>query len=1229
MLPAATGDVIADHVFGQTNLNDGDPMIFSLNGMSLTQGVAIDASSTPHHLYISDTGNSRVLGYYNAATLANGQPLNLRATPPDIIIGQVNNFSIGCNSAGSPSAASLCLPVGLTLDSSGNLYVADAGNNRVLAFAAPFKQAQTAGLAASAVLGQGPQGNEFLTNTPGTSQSALNGPSDVAVGLLGIVFVADTKNNRIMAFSDPFTELEGSALATWGQGSHLDFTSALCSNGAGPNPAPSASGMCQPFSVSIQPDPASSSEDDMYVADTANNRVLIFNNVLGNGAPIDSATGLYGQSNFTTNGPAGGAAGESLPTGVRVSGSNLFVADSNNNRVLQYILTDPGSQAIEVWGNGKHLVPDFDETACNSGGRSATSLCNPYAVAFDGTDLYIADTLNHRVLKYSPALSGPNVFTATTVIGQPDFTGLRPTYALPTTLNFPFGIAIDNNAVPPRVYIAEFFNNRVLGFNYSASFINDEAASVVIGQSNFFDNLCNRGGAAPGPATLCEPSQLTVDNAHNLWVADRENNRVLMFADPFSHGPGESATIVLGQGTRNNFSGAAAGASATALNMPEGVEVDAHGNVYVGDMQNNRVLEFDNPLIGDVTADTVFGQTSFTGNKPNAGGTVTGNTLFFPVGITLDPGGNVWIADDGNCRVLEFDEKSTPPRNTTPRLVFGHGAISSPASFLNRTCGGGIIGPGSLLSPSMAILDARGDLFIDDSTNNRILEFDHAETGNGLATRVFGQGPSGDSFLTNGSGVGPTALNFPFEIALDQAGDLFVADPANYRGVVFDQPLSTPTPTRTPTATPTHTATSKPTATHTATATSTRTPTHTATHTATPTPSRTPSPSTTRTPARTPTHTATHTATPTPSRTPSPSATRTPLRTPTHTATHTATRTATHTPTHTATRTPTVTPTPSLGLDSVTSPIEVGGSFIARGDDFNAGSVVNFFVATAKGAVNRGPLKPSSFAENMLVVPVDPSIMQGEGFVSLQVVNTTQGYISSNTLGALLQGSATAGFPSLTGINGKPIAADSTDFGVALANVETTVPIGKPFVIDGRGFDTVHGIAVDVFCDCPGGKVGPFFFRPGQFSATQLSMTLPPPGTPPPAIGPGSLRVSNKGADGLYSLQSASVAVPLGEQITLKTVTQNGDTLTVIGTGFAAQTVINFFNLKSGHVVNLGGLKPDGSSRIALTLVNSHQFTCAVPTGAIPGPAYIQAINPPFVPFTSSGNAPGGGFTLK
>jgi hypothetical protein len=313
----------------------------------------------------------------------------------------------------------------------------------------------------------------------------------------------------------------------------------------------------------------------------------------------------------------------------------------------------------------------------------------------------------------------------------------------------------------------------------------------------------------------------------------------------------------------------------------------------------------------------------------------------------------------------------------------------------------------------------------------------------------------------------------------------------------------------------------------------------------------------------------------------------------------------------------------------VTSPIQVGGTFIARGDDFNAGSVVNFFIATAKGPLMAGPLKPTSFAENMLVVPVDPRITQGAGFVSLEVVNTTQGYIKSNPLGALLQGSAAAGLPSLTGINGQTIAADSTDLGVALANIVTVVPIGKPFVIEGRGFDTVHGIAVDAFCDCPGGKVGPFFFKPGQFSGTEVSVTLPTSGMNAPVVGPGSFRVSNAGANGLFSKQSAAVAAPIGAAIAVNKVTQSAGIITVAGTGFAPSTVINFFNAQSGGVVNLGGFDKSGAPRIPLTFIGPTRFSFAVPAGAMPGAAYIQAINPPFVPFSSSGNDPGGAFALE
>ena len=95
----------------------------------------------------------------------------------------------------------------------------------------------------------------------------------------------------------------------------------------------------------------------------------------------------------------------------------------------------------------------------------------------------------------------------------------------------------------------------------------------------------------------------------------------------------------------------------------------------------------------------------------------------------------------------------------------------------------------------------------------------------------------------------------------------------------------------------------------------------------------------------------------------------------------------------------------------------------------------------------------------------------------------------------------------------------------------------------------------------------------------------------------------------------------------MASVSQSGTVITVKGTGFSILTVINLFNTQGAIVVNLGGLKPNGAPKIPLTVVNSTQLTL---TGRPqPCPAYVQAFNPPFVPFTSSGNAPGGSFTIK
>ena len=75
--------------------------------------------------------------------------------------------------------------------------------------------------------------------------------------------------------------------------------------------------------------------------------------------------------------------------------------------------------------------------------------------------------------------------------------------------------------------------------------------------------------------------------------------------------------------------------------------------------------------------------------------------------------------------------------------------------------------------------------------------------------------------------------------------------------------------------------------------------------------------------------------------------------------------------------------------------------------------------------------------------------------------------------------------------------------------------------------------------------------------------------------------------------------------------------------------MINFFNSQKGATVNLGGLTAAGAAKIPIKLINSTRFTFTEPKGATPGPAFVQALNPPFVPFISRSNDPCGAFTLK
>lgn len=111
------------------NFSDG-----SIGNITEADGVAVDTSSTPNHLYIADSLNSRVLGWNNADSFANGQPA-------DLVIGQPDMFHSYCNGTGSftlTSASDLCDPTGVAVDSNGDLYIADFENSRVVEYNAPY-----------------------------------------------------------------------------------------------------------------------------------------------------------------------------------------------------------------------------------------------------------------------------------------------------------------------------------------------------------------------------------------------------------------------------------------------------------------------------------------------------------------------------------------------------------------------------------------------------------------------------------------------------------------------------------------------------------------------------------------------------------------------------------------------------------------------------------------------------------------------------------------------------------------------------------------------------------------------------------------------------------------------------------------------------------------------------------------------------------------------------------
>lgn len=287
------------------------------------------------------------------------------------------------------------------------------------------------------------------------------------------------------------------------------------------------------------------------------------------------------------------------------------------------------------------------------------------------------------------------------------------------------------------------------------------------------------------PEVTCAVSATPIQpaNGHFLAIADAGNNRVLLYRAPFCTGQGASA--VLGQpdfssNAANQGQGKVTPAANTlyASNPVSAMAMDAKGNLWVTDVGNCRVLEFRPPFTTNMSASLVIGQSQFTTGGPCAQQPAGPNNVQFPSGVAIDPQGNLWVADAWTNRITEY----VPPfsNGMAASLVIGYSSLSGSSS---SNCAAGKMGSpvsqSALCQPGSITFDSRGDLWVADAADFRVLEFAPPFHTGMAASLVLGQ-PSAAS----------TAVGQASALSFDAAGNLWVADQWNYRVAEFVPPFT-------------------------------------------------------------------------------------------------------------------------------------------------------------------------------------------------------------------------------------------------------------------------------------------------------------------------------------------------------------------------------------------------------------------------------------------------------
>jgi trimeric autotransporter adhesin len=465
---------------------------------------------------------------------------------------------------------------------------------------------------------------------------------------------------------------------------------------------------------------------NIYVADLDSSMVM---QVSPSGvATVVAGNGLAG---FSGDGGPGVYASLDGPQAIALDTSgNLYIADTFNNRIRKLapngtITTVAGTGAQGYSGDG---IP-----------AASASLYLPTGVATDlAGNLYIADYGNNRIRKVTTG----GIITTVAGNGAAGYAGDGGP-ATSASLSNPSNAVLDANG---NLYIADFNNNRVRKVSANGTI------TTVAGNGQ--PAYSGDGGLATA-ASLSGPVAVALDGAGNLYIADNFNNRVRKVT-----AAGVIGTVA-GNGA-SGFSGDGGPATAAVLDEPDGVVVDAAGNLYLADQLNERIRKVS--AAGTITTFAGNGRYSYSGD----GGQATSASFFYTADVTVDSSSNLYVVDFGNNRIRKVAE------NGIISTVAGDGI----AGFSGD---GGSATSAAINGPYGVAVDSTGNLYVADTYNHRIRKVSTTGMITTFAGNGSGPGNGDGSYSGDGGQATAAGLNFPYAVALDAGGNLYIADWFNNR----------------------------------------------------------------------------------------------------------------------------------------------------------------------------------------------------------------------------------------------------------------------------------------------------------------------------------------------------------------------------------------------------------------------------------------------------------------